>query len=207
VYATRIPESDFPSKDSLRDDIPEASTIGALFTYRSLALSILVVTVLFTVWRQVSSMPRGVFPAWPLFVLALVGSMLRILPKSYPALTRGTALLGSLLFLFGAGATYQARSALFRSQAYSIQHPYLTRFAYEDFWDTTRAGARLSTRSKYDVVVIGPPARLYPASAYEEEPYKILLFRQMLRNFNLEGALTAEEIPYAYVFFEGARIP
>ena len=40
---------------------------------------------------------------------------------------------------------------------------------------------------------------------YEEEPYKIQLFRTMLRQFGLAGILTAEEIPWSYVFFEEAR--
>lgn len=205
--ATRALERDFLAKDSLQGNIPEASTIETPFTCRSLTLSIVIAALAFTAWRQVSSMPRGVFPAWPLFVLGVLGLIFHLLPRYYHATVRGTALLGSLLFVIGAGATYHAKSAPYRAQAYAAQHPQLTRFAYEDFWDTTRAGARLSTRSRYDLWVIGPPARLYPASAYEEEPYKILLFRQMLRNFNLEGVLTAEEIPYAYVFFEEARPP
>ena len=81
----------------------------------------------------------------------------------------------------------------------------MRQLAYEDFWYGNRAVARLSLRARYDVVVIGPHARLYPASAYEEEPYKIQLFRTMLRQFGLAGILTAEEIPWSYVFFEEAR--
>jgi hypothetical protein len=158
--------------------------------------------VTLTLWRNVSSLPRGVFPAFPLFVLGLVGSMLRLLPDSYRALVRGTALLGCLLFAIGAGATYHAKSAPSRARAYAAQHPRMTRLAYEDFWNLRRAGARLSKRVGYDVVVIGPTARLYPASTYEEEPYKILLLRNMLREFDLAGVLAAEDIPSAFVFVE-----
>ena len=133
------------------------------------------------------------------------GLILRILPNSDGALVRGTALLGSLLFLIGAGATYHAKDASARARAYAVEHPDMRQLAYEDFWYGNRAAARLSLRARYDVVVIGPPARLYPASAYEEEPYKIQLFRTMLRQFGLAGILTAEEIPWSYVFFEEAR--
>lgn len=137
----------------------------------------------------------------------LVELITRVPPNNIRTVARGAALLGSLLFVIGAGATYHAKSASSLAQAYADQHPHLKRFAYEDFWDATRAGARLSTRARYDVVVIGPPARLYPASAYEEEPYKILLFRKILKDFNLEGILTAEEIPWAFVFFKEAQTP
>jgi len=207
VNFSRILEQDVLTAHSRDDEIPEASPIRSPFDLRSLAASIVVSGTIFTAWRAASMMPREAFAAWPLFVLGLVGSMIYLLPGSYHAIVRGTALLGSLLFVIGAGATYHAKSVHPRADAYWILHPHLQRFAYEDFWDTTRAGARLSTRSRYDVVVIGPAASLYPASAYEEEPYKILLFRQMLRDFNLGGVLTAEEIPWAYVFFENARAP
>ncbi len=205
VFLTRILERDSLKPPGKNDQIPETPAVRAPFDCRSLIPSIVVLVAIFTLWRPGSNMPRLVFPGWPLFVLGLVGLMLRLLPDSYHATIRVTVLLGSLLFLIGAGAAYHAKSAHSRARAYALEHPNLKHLTYDAFLSTTQAAARLSMRSSYDVVVLGPPARLHPTSCYEEEPWKIFRLRRMLKDFNLENVVTAEEIPYAYIFFEEAR--
>jgi len=199
VWRTGILERRSGNPPATRDGVGVA--VGAPFDPRALMVAVLVVCVLFTAWREVSNMPRLVFPAWPILVLGLIGLLLRLLPEAVPSIVTGTAVLGSLLFTTGAVATYEAKSAASRADVYAAHHPELRRLRYEDLWNTRRAGAVLSRRTRYDVTVIGPAATLYPASCYEEEPYKIELFRQMLRDFDLEGVLSAEGIQWAFVFF------
>ncbi len=205
VGVTRILERGWLAAPALDDEIPVAPPVRAPFDRPSLAVSIAVLVVFLTLWRNLSNMPRVVFPSWPLLVLAIVGLTLRVVPSHYPGAIRGTALLGSLLFLMGAGATYHAKSAHSRSQAYAAQHPYMKELTYQSFWRNTQGYGRLSTRARYDLVVIGPLAGLYPASVYEEDPFKILFFRSALKGFGLEHVLTAEQMIWASIFYEESR--
>jgi hypothetical protein len=167
------------------------------------AISVLV--VILTIWRNLSNMPRLVFPGWPLLLLGIVGVLVRALPSGYAVAVRSVAVLGCILFVVGAGATYHAKSAHERARAYAAQHAHMTELTYQNFWGrdlATRSYGWLSTRARHDVVVFGPPATLYPASAYEEDPFKILVFRAGLRRFGLEHVLSAEAMVYASIFFE-----
>jgi hypothetical protein len=207
VYFSRILERD---RSAEVDDGPIAETpaVGALFDQRSLVVSIIIVAVILTAARNLSNMPRLVFPAWPLFMLGIVGLTLRVLGNRFFAVVRGTVALGAVLFLVGAGATYHAKSAHSRARAYAAQRPYMKELIYENFWEAgsaARSYGGLSTRARYDVAVFGPPARLYPASVYEEDPYKILLFRNHLAAVHLGRILTGEEIIWASIFYEDGR--
>jgi hypothetical protein len=208
VYFSRILERNDLAAAAEADPPVKTSPAESPFDGRSLAVTILFLVVILTSWRNLSNMARLVFPAWPLFLLGVIGLLLRVLADYYAALVRGTVALGAILFLIGAGATYHAKSAHSRARAYAAQHPYMQELIYENFWDAdsaARSYGGLSTRARYDVVVFGPPATLYPASVYEEDPYKILLFRNYLAAFNVGRILTGEGIIWASIFYEEGR--
>jgi hypothetical protein len=208
VFFSRILERECPTAGVEDDPKTEALAVEAPFDYRSLVVGILILAVVLTASRNLSNMTRLVFPAWPLFILALIGLLLRTFVNRYTAVVRVIAVLGSVLFLVGAGATFHAKSAHSRARAYAAQRPYMRQLIYENFWDAdsaARSYGGLSTRARYDVAVFGPPAELYPASAYEEDPYKILLFRNNLAAFGLGRILTGEEIIWASIFYEDGR--
>lgn len=208
VFFSRILEREYPAAGVEDDPMAETPAVEAPFDYRSLVVSILILAVVLTASRNLSNMTRLVFPAWPLFLLGLIGLTLRVLGNNFTAVVRVTATLGSVLFIVGAGATFHAKSAHSRARAYAGERPYMQELIFENFWDAdsaARSYGGLSTRARYDVTVFGPPATLYPASAYEEDPYKILLFRNNLAAFNLGRILTGEEIIWASIFYEDGR--
>jgi hypothetical protein len=209
VYFSRILEGNDLAAAAEADPLEKTFPAEAPFDGRSLAVTVLFLVVILTSWRNLSNMARLVFPAWPLFLLGVIGLLLRVLGDRYTALVRATVALGAIFFLIGVGATYHAKSAHSRARAYAAQHPYMRELIYENFWDAdsaARSYGGLSTRARYDVVVFGPPATLYPASAYEEDPYKILLFRNSLQAVNVGRILTGEEIIWAAIFYEESRV-
>jgi len=205
VCAGRLLERRWAQARALEADVPRAAPATTPFGEGALVPALLAVLLVLTSARSLGNMPRLAFPAWPLLVLGLLGLLLRGLSDFYPALVRGTAVLGSVLLLVGAGATLHAKSAHARARAYAVQHPYLQQLTYQDFWSNAAIAqnlARLRRRASPDVAIIGPLTTLYPASCYEEDPYKILLFRNALRAFGVGDVFTAEEIIWASVFFE-----
>ncbi|MGH9441968.1 MAG: hypothetical protein ACRD16_06810 [Thermoanaerobaculia bacterium] len=171
-------------------------------------LAAAVTALVFTVWRPVSCMPRVTFAAWPLIVLALALAARRFI---FPSLARPLALLACILALSGAYAVLRLRNIPARSEAAEGRHPGWVKLVYEDFWafdDRMSAAGWLATRASFPVEVIAPTAQLYPIAAYEEEPYKLLFFREMVRDFQLGGIVSWLEAPWAVYFFDpGPTVP
>jgi hypothetical protein len=172
-----------------------------------------VTALLLTVWRSISCMPRLTFAAWPLFALALTGGAARILapPGSGTKILRPLAVLAAVLAALGAFAVLRLRGIEARSSAAAARHPTWVKLAYEDFWaydDRQRAAGWLATRASFDAEVIAPPGQLYPIAAYEEEPYKLLFFRDMVGDFQLGRMVSWLDAPWTVFFFDpGPTVP
>jgi hypothetical protein len=208
VWAACRPAPAFPPVMP-EDGVGKPPDSLAPFDGRSLAVAVLVLVVILTGWRNLSNMSRLVFPSWPLLVLGIVGGLRPLLAVRPVAVIRVVAVLGALLFLVVAGVTYHAKGGHARAQAYAAQHPYLSEVSYQSFWgrEAGRSYGRLGTRARYEVTVFGPPSLLYPSSVYEEDPFKVLVYRTWLAHFGLADVLTGESLVYSAIFFEDSRTP
>ena len=124
---------------------------------------------------------------------------------------RPLAALACLLGALGAFAVLRLRGIEARSAAAAARHPGWVKLVYEDFWaydDRQRNAGWLVTRASFDAEVIAPPGELYPIAAYEEEPYKLLFFREMVRDFQLGRMVPWIDAPWAVYYFDpGPTVP
>jgi hypothetical protein len=198
-----------PSGESqLKNDDKPSSPLSP----QTVLVAALVTGVFLTLWRSVGCMPRLTFAAWPLFVLALTGAAMRGAgaPRA-GSLARPLGALACVLAALGAFAVIRLRGIEARSSGAAARHPGWVKLVYEDLWayeDRMRAAGWLATRASFDAEVIVAPALLYPIAAYEEEPYKLLLFRDTVKDFQLGGVVSWVEAPWAVFFFEpGPTVP
>ncbi|HVT44101.1 MAG TPA: hypothetical protein VMT00_06900 [Thermoanaerobaculia bacterium] len=196
---------------------PEASTVAITtpaalpaqrdemaLDHTAVIVSVVAAFALLTASRQLSAMPRLVFPCLALFVLAIIGSMRRAPELRMELITKFIAVIGTIAFLIGLAGIYSARSAGVRAERFARQHSEMARLHYENFYmpqERTVNCARMALRSDHQIAIIGPLARLYPGITHEEEPYKIDLMRGCIEQFDLGGVLTAEQMPFATLFY------
>ena len=207
----------FAGRDTPTPSRPGSSELfagAAPFSARSAFLAAAVTAFVLIFWRSVSCMPRLTFAAWPLFALALTGEVAKRFgprPGAGARVLRPLAGLACILAVLGAFAVLRLRDIEARASAAASRHPAWVRLIYEDLWaydDRQRASGWLATRANFDADVIAPPAQLYPIAAYEEEPYKLLLFRDTVREFQLAGTVSWLEAPWAVFFFDpGPTVP
>lgn len=199
--AFRTPIDNFKA----RTPDPSGDPPAAPITLRTLAFGVGFIAVLFTIWRPISAMPRLVFPTWPLLVLVLIGSAPKAVPASIRTWVAPLTAVGCVLVILATYSMIRLRSIPARSESFAAAHPGWQRLRFQDLWDfedRMRAGGGLATRSNFDIEVVGGATHLYPVVLYEEEPYKVEFMADMVRDFDLGGVLSGDEIPWAEIFFK-----
>ncbi len=218
IAALRIPTWNRLKGTEMGEVITETVPPIAPFSRWSVVPAILISGLIFTGWRQVSGMPRLVFPYWPVLLIGLVGLLLKTMEKYYSATLRIIAFVGIPIFLLGAYGSFQTKASFQRSIVYAQQHTYKRHwFGGPSGQDPTIAGAgamyfdegregrpyiHMTKIGKDKLKIFGPPATLYPASAYEEEVWKPRDMDIDMAKAGMAGWFSGEQLTRAWVFFE-----
>ncbi len=192
----------FPSPEPM--NVKAETSADTILTPNRLLMSAAFAFALLTLWRPVSNMPRLTFSVWPIFLLSLIGLLARSPLRLRSGLGRGTALLGIILFLTAASALLQAKTMATRRASFAERHTYMQPLSHNQFRDQS-AFEYLFSRASDNVVSFGTSARLYPASLYEEEPYKNGEIRELLKSYSLTRLLDTEDVIDSQVFYESIR--
>lgn len=167
-------------------------------------VAILVATfagIAFLVWRREFGLPRLAFTLWPLFALSLTGLALRAFGEAWRGWVRLAAVPGVIVCLLASWAIYEAKAVAARASAYAYRHPTKLQLQFADFMEGP-AYPKLARRTDDDFKRFGSNWRIYPASAYEEEYFKLLKIGKDLREHGYDRFFEAEGLVYARVFFD-----
>ncbi len=188
--------------DSITGEAPVPPVGRAPFGRVATLVSFCALFVVYTIWRKVSDMPRLTFAGWPVLLLGFCGLLLAVFRDRWEALLRTSAVLGIAILIIGGGTTYYYKNGYVRMIFHSSTHPGTRTVDVFDLIVNDRGYEPLRRRASDDFKVVAASGRLYPATGYDDELYKVLDLRRKLQFNNLGSLLHGHELTYGFILFD-----